>query len=130
MRGKPIGSDVDVTILAKATPGFVGADIENPVNEAALLAARRNKKIIGMSEFQEAIERVQLGPERKSRIMSLKKSEITAYHEAGHAPGQPSSATCPGHPQDHHNSPRDGRWRHLVPGRRYRTSTAAPSLRR
>ena len=70
---------------AKATPGFVGADIENTVNEAALLAARRNKKNIGMNEFQEAIERVQLGPERKSRIMSPEEKELTAYHEAGHA---------------------------------------------
>ncbi len=85
LRGKPIANAVDVTVLAKATPGFVGADIENTVNEAALLAARRNKKNIGMSEFQEAIERVQLGPERKSRIMSPEEKALTAYHEAGHA---------------------------------------------
>lgn len=85
MRGKPLGPDVKVGILAKATPGFVGADIENTVNEAALLAARRNRKNIGMSEFQEAIERVQLGPERRSRIMTEEEREITAYHEAGHA---------------------------------------------
>jgi cell division protease FtsH len=85
MRGKPLNANVDVTILAKATPGFVGADIENTVNEAALLAARRNKKSIGMAEFQEAIERVQLGPERRSRIISQEEREITAYHEAGHA---------------------------------------------
>ena len=85
MRGKPINTDVNMTVLAKATPGFVGADIENTVNEAALLAARRNVKSIGMSEFQEAIERVQLGPERKSRILSDEEKEITAFHEAGHA---------------------------------------------
>ncbi len=85
VRGKPISSRVDVITLAKATPGFVGADIENTVNEAALLAARRNRKNIGMSEFQEAIERVQLGPERKSRIMTAEEKELTAYHEAGHA---------------------------------------------
>jgi cell division protease FtsH len=85
MRGKPLASDVDVNILAKATPGFVGADIENTVNESALLAARRDKKAIGMTELQEAIERVQLGPERKSRVMSAEEKEITAYHEAGHA---------------------------------------------
>lgn len=85
MRGKPVNSDVKVNVLAKATPGFVGADIENTVNEAALLAARRNRKNIGMSEFQEAIERVQLGPERRSRIMTQEEREITAYHEAGHA---------------------------------------------
>ena len=85
MRGKPINTDVDIVVLAKATPGFVGADIENTVNEGAILAARRSKKSIGMSEFQEAIERVQLGPERKSRILSDEEREITAYHEAGHA---------------------------------------------
>lgn len=85
LRGKPIANAVDVISLAKATPGFVGADIENTVNEAALLAARRNRKNIGMTEFQEAIERVQLGPERKSRIMSREEKELTAYHEAGHA---------------------------------------------
>ena len=85
MRGKPLASNVNISVLAKATPGFVGADIENTVNESALLAARRNKKNIGMSELQEAIERVQLGPERKSRIISDEEKEITAYHEAGHA---------------------------------------------
>ncbi|NCF65605.1 MAG: ATP-dependent zinc metalloprotease FtsH [Chloroflexi bacterium] len=85
MRGKPINTDVNIVVLAKATPGFVGADIENTVNEAALLAARRSRKSIGMTEFQEAIERVQLGPERKSRILSDEEKEITAYHEAGHA---------------------------------------------
>jgi len=85
LRGKPIANSLDVNVLAKATPGFVGADIENTVNEAALLAARRNKKSIGMSEFQEAIERVQLGPERKSRIMSDEEKLLTAYHETGHA---------------------------------------------
>lgn len=85
IRGKPLASNVDLTMLARATPGFVGADIENTVNEAALLAARRDKKVIGMDEFQEAIERVQLGPERKSRIMTDEEKELTAYHEAGHA---------------------------------------------
>lgn len=85
VRGKPLASNIDLNVLAKATPGFVGADIENMVNEAALLAARRDKKVIGMSEMQEAIERVQLGPERKSRIMSDEEKELTAFHEAGHA---------------------------------------------
>lgn len=85
VRGKPIAAEVNLTTLAKATPGFVGADIENTVNEAALLAARRNRRAIGMKEFQEAIERVQLGPERKSRVISAEEREITAYHEAGHA---------------------------------------------
>jgi cell division protease FtsH len=85
LRGKPVASDLNVNVLARATPGFVGADIENTVNEAALLAARRNLKIIGMNEFQEAIERVQLGPERKSRVITPEEREIIAYHEAGHA---------------------------------------------
>ena len=85
MRGKPIASNVQVNILAKATPGFVGADIENTVNEAAILSARRDQQNISMRELQEAIERVQLGPERRSRVISPSEREITAYHEAGHA---------------------------------------------
>jgi cell division protease FtsH len=85
VRGKPLASDVDLEVLAKQTPGFVGADIENMVNEAAILAARRNKKVIGMEEFEEAIERVLAGPERKSRIISDEEKKIIAYHEAGHA---------------------------------------------
>jgi cell division protease FtsH len=83
-RGKPLG-DVDLRTLAKATPGFVGADIENLVNEAAILAARRNKKVIEMDEFQESVERVIAGPERKSRLISDEEKRITAHHEAGHA---------------------------------------------
>jgi cell division protease FtsH len=85
VRGKPLGSDVDVSVLAKSTPGFVGADLENLVNEGAILAARRNKKAIGQSEFEEAIERVIAGPERKSRIISEEEKRVIAYHEAGHA---------------------------------------------
>ncbi len=85
VRGKPLAEDVDLKTLARATPGFVGADIESLVNEAAILAARRNKKVIGMAEFQESIERVIAGPERKSRLMSEEEKRITAYHEAGHA---------------------------------------------
>jgi cell division protease FtsH len=85
VRGKPLASDIDLEVLARQTPGFVGADIENMVNEAAILAARRNKKVIGMEEFEEAIERVLAGPERKSRIISDEEKEIIAYHEAGHA---------------------------------------------
>ncbi|MCX7851588.1 MAG: ATP-dependent zinc metalloprotease FtsH, partial [Caldilineales bacterium] len=86
VRGKPLASDVDLDVLARATPGFVGADLENVVNEAAILAARRNKRSIGMREFEEAIERVALGgPERRSRVMSEQQKRLTAYHEAGHA---------------------------------------------
>jgi cell division protease FtsH len=72
-------------VLARSTPGFVGADIENMVNEAAILAARRNKKMIEHDEFEEAIERVIAGPERKSRLISDEEKRIIAYHEAGHA---------------------------------------------
>jgi cell division protease FtsH len=85
VRGKPLAVDVDLDVVAKQTPGFVGADIENLVNEAAILAARRNRRSIGMSEFQEAIERVIAGPERRSRLITPKEKEIVAYHEAGHA---------------------------------------------
>jgi len=84
-RGKPIDPNVDLSILAQSTPGFVGADIENTVNEAAILAARRGKKSVGMPEFQEAIERVIAGPERRSRIISEEERRVFAYHEAGHA---------------------------------------------
>ncbi len=84
-RGKPIDPHVDLGLLARATPGFVGADIENLVNEAAILAARRNKTVITQSEFEEAIERVISGPERKSRLISDEEKRIVAYHEAGHA---------------------------------------------
>jgi len=85
VRGKPLSDDVNLNVLAKSTPGFVGADIENMVNEAAIVAARRNKKIIAMNDFEEAMERVMLGPERKSRVIQPKEKKITAYHEAGHA---------------------------------------------
>jgi cell division protease FtsH len=84
-KGKPLATDVNLDVVAKQTPGFVGADIENLVNEAAILAARRNRRSIGMDELQEAIERVIAGPERRSRIMSPREKEIVAYHEAGHA---------------------------------------------
>jgi cell division protease FtsH len=84
-RGKPIAPEVDLAVLARATPGFVGADLENLVNEAAILAARRNKKSIQQPELQEAIERIMAGPERKSRLISEHEKLIIAYHEAGHA---------------------------------------------
>jgi len=84
-RGKPLGPDVDVGTLARGTPGFTGADLANLVNEAALLAARHDKDQISMSEMEEAVDRVIAGPERKTRLISEKEKEITAYHEAGHA---------------------------------------------
>lgn len=85
VRGKPLAADVDLDVIAKQTPGFAGADLENLVNEAAILAARRNRRSIGNDELQEAIERVIAGPERRSRLITPKEKEIVAYHEAGHA---------------------------------------------
>ncbi len=85
VRGKPLDATVDLTLLALAIPGFVGADIENLVNEAAILAARRGKKMISQSELEESIERIIAGPERKSRLISPQEKMIIAYHEAGHA---------------------------------------------
>jgi cell division protease FtsH len=84
-RGKPVAPTVSIADLAKLTPGFVGADLENLVNEAAILAARRNLGLIGPSEFQEAMERIVAGPEHKSRIISTHEREVVAYHESGHA---------------------------------------------
>ncbi len=86
VKGKPMETTVDLARIAKSTPGFVGADLENVVNEAAILAARRNKKAISTRELQEAVERVAMGgPERRSRLMNAKEKEVVAYHEAGHA---------------------------------------------
>jgi cell division protease FtsH len=85
IKGKPLGPDVDLDVIAKTTPGFTGADLENLINEAAILAARRNLRAIGQPEFQEAIEKVIAGPERKSRILSDREKRIIAHHEAGKA---------------------------------------------
>jgi cell division protease FtsH len=85
IKGKPMAEDVNLDVIAKQTPGFSGADIENLVNEAAILAARRNKKAIGTAELQESIEKVIAGPERKSRLISEEEKRVVAYHEAGHA---------------------------------------------
>lgn len=85
VKGKPLDPAVDLASLARGTPGFVGADLENLVNEAAILAARRNKRAIGQIDLEEAIERVVMGPERKSRLISDEEKRIIAYHEAGHA---------------------------------------------
>ena len=85
MRGKPLAKAIDVDVLGGQTPGFTGADLSNPVNEAALLAARTGKKKIGQVELEEAIMRVVAGPEKKTRVMGEKERLITAYHEIGHA---------------------------------------------
>jgi cell division protease FtsH len=84
-KGKPLDKGVDVEGVARQSPGFSGADLANLVNEAAILSARRNKKVIGMSEFTEALERIVAGPERKSRVISDAEKLIIAYHEGGHA---------------------------------------------
>ncbi len=96
-KGKPVGDDVVPQVLAKSTPGFSGADLANLVNEAAILAARRNKKIITMDEFEEAVDRVIAGPERKSRVMTPHEKRLTAYHEGGH--------TVVAHFMEHHDPP-------------------------
>ncbi|MBN2147602.1 MAG: ATP-dependent zinc metalloprotease FtsH [Anaerolineales bacterium] len=85
VKGKPLATNVELDVLARSTPGFVGADLENLVNEGAILAARRNKKVIEQEDLEEAIERVIAGPERKSRLISEEEKRIVAYHEAGHA---------------------------------------------
>ncbi len=84
-KGKPLDPNISLETLAKQTPGFSGADLANLVNEAAILAARRNLKTVGMAEFEEAVDRVVAGPERRSRLISEKEKLITAYHEGGHA---------------------------------------------
>ena len=83
--GKPLSKEIKIDVLARETPGFSGADLSNLVNEAALLAARKNQSSIFMQDFEEAIERVIAGPERKSRVINQREKEMTAYHEAGHA---------------------------------------------
>lgn len=85
VKGKPLAKDVDLSVLARSTTGFTGADLANLINEAALLAARHNKKEIDMPELQESIERVIAGPERKTRLISDREKKIIAYHETGHA---------------------------------------------
>ena len=97
MKGKPFDEDVVPATIAKSTPGFSGADLANLVNEAAILAARRNRKIISMDEFEEAVDRVIAGPERKSRVMNDHEKKLTAYHEGGH--------TVLAHFLEHHDPP-------------------------
>lgn len=84
-RGKPFAQDVDLDVIARRTPGFTGADLANVINEAALLTARQDQKLITMATLEESIDRVMAGPERKSRVMSDQEKKIIAYHEGGHA---------------------------------------------
>ncbi len=97
-QGKPLADDVDLGLVARQTPGFSGADLANLLNEAAILAARRNKKKIFSSELEEAVDRVLVGPERKSRVLTGREKEIVSYHEAGHAL---VAAMIPGHDPVH-----------------------------
>ncbi|MEZ4833535.1 MAG: ATP-dependent zinc metalloprotease FtsH, partial [Caldilineaceae bacterium] len=86
VKGKPLANNVELDLIARQTPGFVGADLENLVNEAAILTARRNKRAITMAEMQESIERIAMGgPERRSRLVTARERKVVAYHEAGHA---------------------------------------------
>lgn len=85
LRKVPLADDIEPTVLARGTPGFSGADLANLVNEAALFAARANKRLVGMAEFEEARDKIMMGAERKTMVMSEKEKESTAYHEAGHA---------------------------------------------
>eukprot|EP00658_Telonema_sp_P-2_P062421 TRINITY_DN51093_c0_g1_i1.p1 TRINITY_DN51093_c0_g1~~TRINITY_DN51093_c0_g1_i1.p1 ORF type:complete len:164 (-),score=47.15 TRINITY_DN51093_c0_g1_i1:75-566(-) len=84
-RKVPLGPDVDAKVIARGTPGFSGADLANLVNEAALLAARKGKRVAGMAEFEEAKDKVMMGAERRSMVMTDEEKALTAYHEAGHA---------------------------------------------
>lgn len=85
IKDKPLGEDIDLSRIASQTPGFTGADLKNLANEAAIITARRNKKRIGKEEFNEALEKIALGPERHNKILSEQEKKVTAYHEAGHA---------------------------------------------
>ena len=85
IRNKPLSKAVDLRKIARSTPGFTGADLENLTNEAAILSAKMNKKTVGMTELEKSIEKVIMGPERKSRVLSKEEKRITAYHEVGHA---------------------------------------------
>src|SRR5690606_33026942 len=84
-RNKPLADDVSLEVLARRTPGFSGADLESVMNEGAILAARRGRKEITMADLEEAVDRVMMGPSRKSRILTERVKEVYAYHEAGHA---------------------------------------------
>jgi len=114
-RGLPMDDSANLETVAKQTPGFSGADLANLVNEAAILAARRNKKKIGLEELEESVDRVIAGPERKSRIISPKEKEITAYHESGPCPGRQDASQRRRGAQDLHNSPWRDWWLHSPP---------------
>ena len=117
-KGKPLDKDVHLDVLAKRTPGFSGADLANLVNEAAIMAARLNKKRIAMPEFEEAIDRVMLGPERKSRVRSARENEMVAYHEVRPRPRRLQAGGLRPAVQDHDRLARHGRRLHARPAGR------------
>ena len=117
-RKKPLAPDVSLKVIAQRTAGFAGADLENLVNEAALLAARRNRKAITMEDIEEASMKVMAGPEKKSRVVTPEEKKLTAYHEAGHAV---AGFYCKHHPRVHEITiipPRPGRRLHHVSARK------------
>jgi cell division protease FtsH len=103
MRKVPIGDDVRPSVIARGTPGFSGADLANLVNEAALFAARANRRVVGMDEFEKAKDKIMMGAERRSMVMSEEEKRLTAYHEAGHAIVYPAGPGSRGH---HVSAPR------------------------
>ncbi len=107
-RRVPVGEDVDIELLARGTPGFAGADLENLVNEAALLAARNNQDKVKMIDFEVAKDKVMMGSERRSMIISLEERRNTAYHESGHALGREAAARRRSGPQGHDHPARHG----------------------
>ena len=128
-KGKPLDKTVSVEEVARQSPGFSGADLANLVNEAAILAARRNKKVVGQNEFSEALERIVAGPERKSRVISDEEKRIIAYHEGGHAVVQRILPKCDPWPRSR-SSAAAWRWATRWPCRpRTATSRARPSSR-
>ncbi len=101
MRRVPLAPDIDAAIIARGTPGFSGADLANLVNEAALFAARGNKRVVSMVEFEKAKDKIMMGAERRSMVMTEAQKESTAYHEAGHAIiGRPGAGTRSGAQSD------------------------------
>ena len=118
VKGKPLAAGIDLERIAKQTPGFSGADLANLVNESAILAARRKKDVINYDEFVESVDRVMLGPARKSRLISAREKELTAYHEAGHALVGHLMPHADPRCQGHHRVQGHHRRTHQVPARR------------
>ena len=117
MRRVPLADDVKPALIARGTPGFSGADLANLVNEAALFAARANKRIVGMEDFERAKDKIMMGAERRSMVMTEDEKRMTAYHEAGHAIVGMTRARARSGPQGHDHPARPRARRHAVPAR-------------